>query len=556
MGIRLLPPAAMAPTPPHSPPARDRTLGLAEPAPGSLRDEDPEASSRPMAVLDMGASALRLVVAEKPPGEPLHVLEEASRAVALGKDAFTGGRLGASSIEAALKALEGFRRIMDSYGVVRYRAVATSAVREAVNRDTFLDRVRLRTGIAVEVIDGSEENRLTYMAVREALHGDETLAVGDSLLVEVGGGSADISFLRKGEPIYSGTYALGAIRMRQNLASWHGSHEQRVRLFRRHVQNIVKDIRREMPLREARRCIALGGDARFIADETEGEASNAEVRTIDRERFLGFCEETVALDEEQLIERHRLPLVRVETLAPALLVYRELLHETQATQVIVPRATLRDGLLLDMVRTEQGHGIEDFSRQVLASAAALGEKYRYDASHAANVAHLSTVLFDQLHAEHGLGGRHRLLLEVAALLHDIGAFVSLRGHHKHAQYVLSAAEIFGLSREDMAVISNVARYHRRAAPNKSHQPYMALDSEARIVVSKLAAILRVSNALDADHLQKIRDVRLLSEGDHWVLEVDGAGDMTIERLAALARADLLTEVFGRKVTFREAGTRS
>jgi len=136
--------------------------------------------------------------------------------------------------------------------------VATSAVREAVNRDTFLDRVRLRTGIAVEVIDGSEENRLTYMAVREALHGDETLAVGDSLLVEVGGGSADISFLRKGEPIYSGTYALGAIRMRQNLASWHGSHEQRVRLFRRHVQNIVKDIRREMPLREARRCIALG----------------------------------------------------------------------------------------------------------------------------------------------------------------------------------------------------------------------------------------------------------------------------------------------------------
>jgi len=546
----------MAPTTPPSPPAPDRTLARAKPVPAPLRDEDSEASSRPMAVLDMGASALRLVVAEKPPGEPLRVLEEASRAVALGKDAFGGGRLGASAIEAALRALEGFRRIMDSYGVVRYRAVATSAVREAVNRDTFLDRVRLRTGIGVEVIDGSEENRLTYMAVREALQGDETLAVGDSLLVEVGGGSADISFLRKGEPIYSGTYALGAIRMRQNLASWHGSHEQRVRLFRRHVQNIVKDIRREMPLREARRCIALGGDARFIADETEGEASSTAVRSIDRERFLQFCEETVALDEEQLVERHRLPLVRVETLAPALLVYRELLHETQATQVLVPQATLRDGLLLDMVRTEQGHGIEDFSRQVLASAAALGEKYRYDASHAANVAHLSTALFDQLHTEHGLGGRHRLLLEVAALLHDIGAFVSLRGHHKHAQYILSAGEIFGLSREDMAVISNVARYHRRAAPNKSHQPYMALDSEARIVVSKLAAILRVSNALDADHLQKIRDVRLLSEGDHWVLEVDGAGDMTIERLAALARADLLTEVFGRRVTFREAGTRS
>src|SRR5512144_1225493 len=108
---------------------------------------------RPVAVLDMGASAIRLVVAELPPGEPPRILEEASRAVPLGKDSFTDGRLGASTIEATLRALDGFRRIMDSYGVVRYRAVATSAVREAVNRDTFLDRVRLRSGIDVEVID-------------------------------------------------------------------------------------------------------------------------------------------------------------------------------------------------------------------------------------------------------------------------------------------------------------------------------------------------------------------------------------------------------------------
>ena len=127
----------------------------------------PPSPLRPVAVLDMGASAIRLVVAEMKPGEPMRILEEASRGVLLGKDTFTSGRLGAATVEATLKALEGFRRIMDAYGVVRYRAVATSAVREAGNRDTFLDRVRLRTGIDVEVIDGSEENRLTYLAVRE-----------------------------------------------------------------------------------------------------------------------------------------------------------------------------------------------------------------------------------------------------------------------------------------------------------------------------------------------------------------------------------------------------
>ncbi|PYQ16455.1 MAG: exopolyphosphatase, partial [Acidobacteria bacterium] len=241
-------------------PNRERSL----PRNGAAPLAPPE-PPRPVAVLDLGASAIRLVVAEVQTGQPARILEEVSRGVLLGKDTFTSGRLGPATIEATLKALEGFRRIMDGYGVVRYRAVATSAVREALNRDTFLDRVRLRTGIDVEVIDGSEENRLSYMAVRETLRDHEALAAGDAVLVEVGGGSADLSFLRKGEPIYSGTYALGSIRMRQNLAAWHGSHEARTRLFRRHIHNVVEDIRREMPLREARHFIALGGDARFAA---------------------------------------------------------------------------------------------------------------------------------------------------------------------------------------------------------------------------------------------------------------------------------------------------
>jgi exopolyphosphatase/guanosine-5'-triphosphate,3'-diphosphate pyrophosphatase len=502
----------------------------------------------------MGAASIRVVVAEATPGQPPRILEEASRGVLLGKDTFTIGRLGAATVEATLKALEGFRRIMDSYGVVRYRAVATSAVREAQNRDAFLDRIRLRTGIEVEIIDGSEENRLTYLAVREALRGHEALTTGDTLLVEVGGGSGDLSFLRRGQPIHSGTYALGSIRMRQSLASWHGSHEQRTRLLRRHIHNVVEDIRREMPLREARHMIALGGDVRFAAAQLRGDDPAEGASRIPRDAFVVFCDEISALDVEALVDVYRLPLADAETLVPALVAYRELLLETPAEAIIVPDASLRVGLLLDLVTGDVG-GIEDFSRQVRASAEALGEKYRYDAAHARNVAHLALRLFDELKAEHGLGPRDRLLLEVASLLHDVGLYVSLRGHHKHSQYILSVSEIFGLSREDMAVVSSVARYHRRALPQRAHLTYMALDRDTRVSTSKLAALLRVANALDADHLQKVRDLRVVSEEDNLVLEVQGAGDMTMERLACLSRADLLTEVLGRRVSFREAGGR-
>jgi exopolyphosphatase/guanosine-5'-triphosphate,3'-diphosphate pyrophosphatase len=512
---------------------------------------------RPVAVVDMGASAIRMVVAEARPGEPARILEEASRGVLLGKDTFTNGRLGAASIEATLKAMEGFRRIMDTYGVVRYRAVATSAVREAANRETFLDRIKLRTGIDVEVIDGSEENRLSYMAVREALRGHEALASDDALLVEVGGGSADISFLRKGEPIYSGTYALGSIRMRQSLGSWQGSHEQRVRLLRRHIHNVVEDIRREMPLRDVSHVIAVGDDVRFAAERVLGSEYTAEgLPVIGREPFVAFCDQIAAFDTEQLVETYHLPQADAETLVPALLAYRELLLETSAQEVTVPGASLAEGMLLDLSVGDGGAGLEDFGRQVLASAAALGEKYRWDAAHCRHVATLALRLFDQLRPEHRLGERERLLLEVAALLHDIGNYVNLRGHHKHTQYLISGSEIFGLSRDDMEIVSNVARYHRRALPQKSHLPYMAIDREGRVLVNKLSAILRLANALDADHLQKVKDVRMVAEDDGWVIEVEGAGDLTMERLASLARADLLTEVFGRKVSFREMRLRS
>lgn len=530
---------------------RRRTLSRkaapAEPPP-------PPEPVRPIAVVDIGASAIRLVVAEPRVGEAPAILEEASKGVLLGYDTFTANRLGGTTIEAALRALDGFRRIMDTYGVVKYRAVATSAVREALNRDTFLDRVRLRTGLDVEIIDGSEENRLTYTAVRDRLRGHPALDSGDAVLVEVGGGSADISFLRNGQPIHSGTYPLGSLRMRQTLASWHGGHEQRVRLLRRHMHNVIDDIRREMPLREATHFLALGGDVRFAAARLV-EAGDG-VPTITKDAFVAFVDEVAAFSGEELAERYRLPPGEAETLVPALLAYRDLLLETSATAVVVPDASLRAGLLLDLAGVDEDRVPDDFGRQVLAGAAAVMEKYRCDPAHGRQVAMLAVRLFDQLQAEHGLGPRERLLLEVAGLLHDVGIYVNLRAHHKHAQYLLSVTDIFGLGRDDMAVIANVARYHRRSTPQRSHLPYASLDSETRVLINKLAAILRVANALDADHLQKLKDVRLVDDEGAWVLEVEGAGDMTMERLATLARCDLFTEVFGRRVSFREAPSRS
>ncbi len=276
------------------------------------------------AVIDIGASAVRLVVAQLGPDDRPVVLEEASRGVLLGQDTFSTGRIGAATIDAAVRALDGFRHIMAGYRVTRIRAVATSAVREAANADTFLDRVRVRTGLDVEIIDGSEESRLTYLAVRESLQDHPALQAAHAVLVEVGGGSVGLTLLGRGQPTQSGIYPLGAIRLRQRLGTWHGPHDQRIRLLTQQVTNIVRDIVSDTDLAMATHMIALGSDMRFAARRAV-QAGDLHVWEMSREAFLGVFDEVETCDEEMLVDRFRLSQVDAATLLPALLVYRGIL---------------------------------------------------------------------------------------------------------------------------------------------------------------------------------------------------------------------------------------
>jgi exopolyphosphatase/guanosine-5'-triphosphate,3'-diphosphate pyrophosphatase len=504
-------------------------------------------------VLDMGASAIRLVVAEIDAKRVVRIIEEASRGVLLGRDTFSGGTIRSHTVDAALEALEGFRQLMEGYGVGGVRAVATSAVREARNADMFLDRIQGRTGIRFEIINEAEESRLVYLAVRHALRRHAAFKAARTLLIEVGGGSTSLTVLRRGQPTRSGVYALGSVRLRQQLDLRRHTQELQLALLKRHIANVVEEIRLEIPLDRITHAIAIGGDIRFAASQLTDSEPDLDVRELAREQFLAFCDDIERLDEDSLVDRFRLPAVEAETLLPALLIYRTLLSESASRSLVVSAASLRAGLILDVAEPKSRLTVEDFEHQVLASADTLGHRYRFDRDHGHHVAMLGTRLFDQLRDEHGLGDRERLLLQVSGLLHDVGIYVSLRAHHKHSQYILAASQIFGLSNEETAIVSNIARYHRRGLPQNSHLPFIALDRTDRLIVNKLAAILRVANALDAEHAQKVRDARLVRRGSTWILELEGDGDLTMEQLAATARADMFAATYGRQLVIRPGG---
>ncbi len=514
-------------------------------------------AARTVAAIDIGSNSIRMVIAEVLSDGHIEVLERLQRAVRLGHDAFRRGRLAGQSIRAAVAVLRDFRQLMRLYHVERVRAVATSAVREAGNADTFLDRIFMATDLQVEVIDTSEESRLMVSAVRRAI--GDALGVGrnETLIADVGGGSTLLTVLHDGEIASSQSLRLGSIRLQEILATRRESPQRSAELLRQQILNETTALQGSLPLKKIESFVAAGGDARFAAREIGKPGTSADsdsggnIVTIDRAAFDKLVRRCEQQTPEELAKRHGLPFAEAETLNPALLVYQILLKKTRAQQIIVSDVSIRDGLLLDLAREVTGQEDESLLAGVIHSAMAIVERFRIDLAHAQNVASLAVRLFDQLQAEHGLGARQRLLLQVAGLLHEIGSVVNSRAHHKHSYYLISNSEIFGLGRDETVIVAHVTRYHRRAVPKPSHVEYMALPRNTRVLINKLAALLRMADALARGHLPDVSELRFERQGEELIIYVPGGADLLLERRAIANKGDLFEDIYGLKVRLEE-----
>jgi exopolyphosphatase/guanosine-5'-triphosphate,3'-diphosphate pyrophosphatase len=450
-------------------------------------------------------------------------------------------------MRAALAILRDYHELLKLYRVEHLRAVATSAAREAGNADTFLDRVYIATGLKVEVIGTPEESRLTVSAVRQAVGDALNVNRGEALIADVGGGSTLLTLLAGGEIVTSQSLRLGSIRLQEILAISENAPQRSAELLGYHVANVLGAMQSALPLAEVQSFVAVGGDARFAARQI-GRPTDCEdlalVGARELDKLIERCEQCTA---EELAKRYGIPFAEAETVNPALLVYQNLLRLTRATQMIVSDVSMRDGLLLELARAVTGQEDRSLAEGVIHSATAIAQKFRVDLPHDRLVAELALRLFDEFRPEHGLTARHRLLLHVAGLLHEIGGFVSNRSHHKHSYYLIANSEIFGLNREEITLVAHVARYHRRSGPKPSHLEYMSLPREARVTVTKLAALLRVADALARGHVRRADELRFERQKDDLIVCIPGAADLLLEERALEAKADLFEDIYGMKV---------
>jgi len=506
------------------------------------------------AIIEIGSTGIRLLVAQIDAGSNRHggnwkLMDSAGRPVALGRDVFNSGELSRESLLDCLSVFQNFRELLESWNISArdVHVIATSALRVARNRDIFIDRIRQETGFNLSVVDGVEENRLLYLAVRFALKQDVPLFWrANSMILDIGGGSTEVMLLRRGQMVVAHSIKLGTIIIDQKVRHMAGPglfHENHLKDA---IRDTTKTLNADMDLAYVRTFVVAGSDARLASDHV-GSELNEHCRVITRDDFTAFVEKVQNYSAEECVQRLGISYSEAEGFIPGILLIKLFLEQTGAVQVVVPLVSIREGYLIDLALGVDSDQQEEFYSQITASAVNLGRKFHFDEAHARHVANLCMTLFDALAKEHGMNSRQRMMLKTAAILHDIGAFIKTSGHNRHGQYIVSNSEIFGLPRDELDIIANVIRYHQGREPTQADIEYISLQREERIIVLKMAAILRVADALDRGHSQQLKNISVERRPETIALHTQGSYDISEELNALEEKADYFQAVFGYKI---------
>jgi len=523
--------------------------------------EKESATIRTVAVIELGTTSIRMVIAQIRKSGKFKVLDSLSQAVSLGRDSFASGVIDSATTESCVEALRSFRRVMNEYGIFddrQIRAVATSAVRDAANQNAFLDRIFIATGIHVVAIDQTEVNRLTYLAVRPVLLHESFFKKSDTLVLEVGGGSTEAVVFRKGRVGNSHMYRLGALRLCQTIDDYQASRERRYEIVKSHIDQTVDQIAatilptqsEESNSASSVRMVALGSETRFACSLLNPAWNRKGLGRIKVGALEKLARKFLKQTTDETVRQQKVTYQEAETLGPALLVYANVAKALKLRSILVGEASLRSGLLAEM--GTGGAWTAEFKRQILNSAVATGKRYKIDLRHARHVAGYSRDLFDAIRKGNPMSARDEVILNVAALLHEVGTFISNNSHHKHSMYIILNSDIFGLGSRELLLVALVARYHRRALPKQTHEGYADLPRADRLTVSKLAAILRVANALDREHSHSQLKLSYRAEPGQLLISTDTKTDLTVVQHRVSERSKLFEQVYGMKVLMRQS----
>jgi len=506
--------------------------------------------------IDIGTNSVRLLVVSIEPNGAYSTVTQQKEVVRLGENSFADKRLQPAAMDRAVLVCLHFAELSRQHGAADIVTVATSATRDARNKAEFVERVRKEAGLDIRVISGKEEARLIY---RGAVHNLE-LEGRQAVFIDIGGGSTEVTVGDRHQHLFMDSLSLGAIRLTGTFAETidftssvtpaeYKQLRQFVRYAASHTVQQALAYRIDAAFGTSGTILTLAVIARRTGPETGTAEGSLTVADLKRVAAL-LCSVTLA-------ERQNIPGLnpdRADIIIAGAAILHTLMRDLGVREIqALPESGLREGLLVDYLERAgletAGSGLSVRERSVIQ----LGRACRFDEAHSHNVARLAELLFDSAGDTglHQLGPRERELLRYAALLHDIGTFLSYSNHHRHSYYLIRNADLLGFDQEDTALVAAIALFHRKGPPNARQPEFAALDTTSRTIVRTLSALLRLAESLDRSHSGTVTDARLLVVPDgHLVLDITADSDAQLEIWGLENRGKAVEKAFGRRIEVR------
>lgn len=492
------------------------------------------------AAIDVGSNEVSMKIYEVSKKYGIRELDYVRHTIELGADTYTNGKISHVLVDELCRVLESFNLKMKEYAVEDYSACATSAVREATNSMIILDQIKLRSGLKIRILSNSEQRFLCYKAIALKEASFNKIIKRGAAIVDVGAGSIQISLFEKESLIATQNIKLGSLRIRELLSDMEKQTTNFNHLLEEYIDHDIMTFNHMfLNDRKIKNIIAVGdnlNDKIFYYSK--------EVDSISREQFDKIYSTLLYKSNEEISEKLQISNEQASLVLPTAMIYQKIFETTNAELMWLPGVTLCDGIVAEYAeKKEKIIPSHNFANDIAAAARNIAERYHCDSLHTSNVEYLALNVFDSIKKLHGLGKRERLLLQIAVILHNCGEYINMNDVSANSYHIIKSTEIIGLSHLEREIVACLAYYYSKELPD-----YINLSGEINqenyIKITKLTAILRIANAMDKSHRQKLSIIKLTLKENELIITADTLNDITLEKGLFDKKADFFEEVYG------------
>ena len=501
------------------------------------------------AAIDLGSESICMSIAELQKDGTIETIDETRQPSLLGKDSFYKGKISRETINACIHTLLQYKKLCKEYGVEEIYVVAGTAVRESVNADIFIDNISTATGLNVQILSSNSQTECVHRALVKKLSDKDYKNY--RCIAEIGAGNVVITIFDRDFILYSTTLPIGALRAKQLFSQEEYNQEEG---FAKYLRFIVEHELRAMvkliPVKKIIRIYGIGQELEELSRVLKISHQQNFTR-IEKKQLEEICHQAEKYSTAEIIHRMNVSDDMAENFYPICSIFLSIIKFLECEEIFIPDITLKDCIISQAADKYSGAEDENLlEKQIIINSQNIGRTFNYDESHALKVLELSMKLFDQTESLHQLGAHERCLLMAGAILHDTGLAISNRSHHKHSQYIVSTQNFYYYSEEDRQIIANIVRYHRKTFPKLTHSDYSSLSHKNRMVVCKLAAILRIADSLDNNHRQLVEDVNVTIKKKNINLDVKTTDGTPVEEYSFNIKKDLFEDFFGFRVVLK------